>query len=324
MKISFVIPCYRSEKTIEGVVTEIKAVVAQRPEVDYEVIMVSDHSPDNVYCVIEKMCREDPVHLRGLELSKNFGQPAAQMAGFARATGDIVFSLDDDGQAPVDAVFRVLDTLESGQFDVVYGAYPRKKHNVFRNIGSWINHLMAVCLIGIPHGMYTTSFFAVRRFVVDEMVKYGGPFPYLSGLIFRCTRNVSTVEVEHRARVSGTSGYTLARLFKLWINGFTAFSVVPLRLASYVGAVCSTLGFLFGAWTVLHKLLSQHNPPIGYSSLMSAMLFIGGMIMMMLGLIGEYVGRIYICINSAPQYVVSRSTENNGNVADGREERKGV
>lgn len=316
MKISFVIPCYRSEKTIEGVVAEIKSVVAQRPEICYEIIMVSDHSPDNVYSVIEEMCCKDPVHLRGLELSKNFGQPAAQMAGFAHATGDVVFSLDDDGQAPVDAIFRVLDKLENNRFDVVYGAYPRKRHNFLRNFGSWINHLMAVSLIGIPCGMYTTSFFAVRRFVVDEMMKYDGPFPYLSGLIFRCTRNVSTVEVEHRSRVAGTSGYTLSRLLKLWINGFTAFSVVPLRLASYIGAVCSTLGFLFGIWTVLHKLLSHHNPPLGYSSLMSTILFIGGMIMMMLGLIGEYIGRIYICINRAPQYVVARCTANNENVKE--------
>lgn len=308
MKISFVIPCYRSEKTIEGVVSEIRAVVSQRPEFDYEVVMVSDHSPDGVYGVIERMCREDPEHLKGLELARNFGQPAAQMAGFSCTTGDVVFSLDDDGQAPVDAIYRVVDALLDGGYDVVYGAYPRKKHNVFRNIGSWVNHLMAVWLIGIPHGMYTTSFFAVRRFIADEMLKYCGPFPYLSGLIFRSTRNVATVEVEHRARAAGTSGYTFGKLLRLWINGFTAFSVAPLRLASYAGAFCSVLGFGFGTWTVLKKLFISPRMPMGYSSLMSVMLFVGGMIMLVLGLIGEYVGRIYICINRSPQYVVARTT----------------
>lgn len=308
MKISFVIPCYRSEKTIEGVVSEIRAVVSQRPEFNYEVVMVSDHSPDGVYGVIERMCREDPEHLKGLELARNFGQPAAQMAGFSCTTGDVVFSLDDDGQAPVDAIYRVVDALLDGGYDVVYGAYPRKKHNVFRNIGSWVNHLMAVWLIGIPHGMYTTSFFAVRRFIADEMLKYCGPFPYLSGLIFRSTRNVATVEVEHRARAAGTSGYTFGKLLRLWINGFTAFSVAPLRLASYAGAFCSVLGFGFGTWTVLKKLFISPRMPMGYSSLMSVMLFVGGMIMLVLGLIGEYVGRIYICINRSPQYVVARTT----------------
>lgn len=308
MKISFVIPCYRSEGTIADVVSEIKSVVSQRPEFDYEVVMVSDHSPDKVYQVIERMCREDPKHLKGLELAKNFGQPAAQMAGFSHATGDVVFSLDDDGQAPVDAIYRLVDTLLDGGYDVVYGAYPQKKHNVFRNVGSWVNHLMAVWLIGIPRGMYTTSFFAVRRFIVDEMLKYGGPFPYLSGLIFRSTRNVATVEVEHRARAAGTSGYTFGKLFRLWINGFTAFSVAPLRIASYVGAFCAVLGFGFGAWTVVKKLFVSPDMPMGYSSLMSVLLFVGGMLMLILGLIGEYVGRIYICINSAPQFVVARRT----------------
>ena len=318
MKISFVIPCYRSEKTIEGVVSEIKSAVSQRPEVEYEIVMVSDHSPDNVYQVIEKMCHDDPAHLRGLELARNFGQPAAQMAGFSRATGDIVFSLDDDGQAPVDAVYRLVDALLDGGHDVVYGAYPKKKHNVFRNVGSWVNHLMAVWLIGIPRGMYTTSFFAVRRFIVDEMLKYGGPFPYLSGLIFRSTRNVATVEVEHRARAAGTSGYTFGKLFRLWINGFTAFSVAPLRIASYVGAFCAVLGFGFGAWTVVKKLFISPNMPMGYSSLMSVMLFVGGVLMLILGLIGEYVGRIYICINCAPQFVVARQTPGAGGRGEGK------
>ena len=308
MKISFVIPCYRSEKTLEGVVAEIRAVISQRPEVEYEIIMVSDHSPDNVYQVIEKMCHADPAHLRGLELARNFGQPAAQMAGFAHAMGDIVFSLDDDGQSPVDAIFKVVDKLVDGGNDAVYGTYSRKRHNMFRNLGSWVNHLMAVWLVGIPHGMYTTSFFAVKRFVVDEMLKYKGPFPYLSGLIFRTTRSVSTVEVEHRARAAGTSGYTFGKLLKLWFNGFTAFSVAPLRLASYIGMICAGGGFCYGVWTIVQKLFVHPDIPVGYSSIMSALLFIGGMLMLILGLIGEYVGRIYICLNQSPQYVVARTS----------------
>lgn len=308
MKISFVIPCYRSEKTIEGVVAEIKSVVGQRPEVDYEVIMVSDHSPDDVYSVIERMCAEDPVHLRGVLLSRNFGQHSALMAGYARVMGDYVLSLDDDGQAPVDAVFEMVDRLEHHRYDVVYGTYPEKKHNIFRNLGSQVNDLMTVWLLGKPAALKVTSFFIARRFVIREMLNYAGPYPYLYGLVFRITKNIGEVPVKHRARVDGGSGYTFAKLLGLWMNGFTAFSVKPLRLASYAGLVCAVVGFAFGVWAVVNKLIIHPDAPMGYSSMMAALLFIGGMLMLILGLIGEYVGRIYICINRSPQYVVARET----------------
>ena len=308
MKISFVIPCYRSEKTIEGVVAEIKSVVGQRPEVDYEIIMVSDHSPDNVYSVIEKMCAADPQHLRGILLSRNFGQQAALMAGFSRSTGDIVFSLDDDGQAPVDAIWDLVDKLECDNLDIVYGSYPVKRHNVFRNIGSRINHWMAVWLIGKPAKLRSSSFNAMRRYVVDEITKYKGPYPYNPGLVYRTTKAIGSVDVNHRARLVGSSGYTFSKLVGLWMNGFTAFSVKPLRMATWVGFVCASLGFVTGAWVVFKKLFINPNMMMGYSSLMAVILFVGGMLMLMLGLIGEYIGRIYICINQSPQYVVARKT----------------
>ena len=307
MKISFVIPCYRSEKTIAAVVDEIRSVVATRDGVDYEIIMVNDQSPDNVYQVIEKMCADDPAHLKGIELARNFGQQAALMAGYSFATGDVVFSLDDDGQSPVDAIYKLLDRLFDGA-DVVVGSYASKKHSVFRNFGSEMNSLMAQWLLGKPHNVQLTSFFVVRRFVLDALLTYKGPFPYLGGLLFRVTRNIVNVEVCHRERMSGTSGYSFSKLLGLWLNGFTAFSVKPLRLASWAGFVCAMIGFLYGSWTVVNKLFLHPQVLIGYSSLMSAILFIGGIIMLILGLIGEYVGRIYICMNNSPQYVISRKT----------------
>lgn len=309
MKISFVIPCYRSEKTIEGVVAEIKSVVGQRPEVDYEIIMVSDHSPDDVYAVIEKMCAADSKHLRGILLAKNFGQASALMAGFSRAVGDVVFSVDDDGQAPVDAIWRLVDKMENGGYDVVFGTYPAKKHNIFRNLGSDVNHWMGVWLVGKPKGLHTTSFYAVRRFILDETLKYQGPYPYIGGLFFRITKNIGKVEVLHRKRVEGSSGYTFSKLLGLWMNGFTAFSVKPLRLATWAGVLCAALGFLAGVWVIVKKLFLLPSVPMGYSSLMAVILFLGGMLMLMLGLIGEYIGRIYICINQSPQYVVSKETK---------------
>lgn len=309
MKISFVIPCYRSEKTIADVVGELKSVLLQHPETDYEIVMVSDHSPDNVYGVIQRMCREDPARLKGLELARNFGQHSALMAGYARSNGDIVFSLDDDGQAPVESVFRVIETLLNGNYDVVFGAYPHKQHSRFRNFGSWVNDLMMRWLLGKPKSLQTTSFFAMRRFVVDEMLHYSGAFPFIEGLLFRVTRNAADVEVRHRKRTVGASGYTVGKLLALWMNGFTAFSVKPLQVATYVGFAVSFAGFTFGIWTVIRKLFFDPDTPMGYSSTISAILLIGGMLMIILGLIGEYVGRIYICLNQSPQYVVRRSTE---------------
>jgi len=306
MKLSFVIPCYRSEKTIEGVVAEIKSVVTTRPETSWEVIMASDYSPDNVYGVIEQMCKNDPEHLKGLELARNFGQHAALMAGYARVTGDYVLSLDDDGQAPVDAIYELVDKLVSGGYDVVYGTYPIKKHSFFRNVASGVNDLMTVWLLGKPASLKVTSFFVARRFVINEMLNYRGPYPYLYGLVFRITKNIGEVVVKHRARIDGGSGYTFAKLFGLWMNGFTAFSVKPLRLASYAGMACAFLGFAFGLWAVINKLVIHPDAPMGYSSMMAALLFIGGMLMLILGLIGEYIGRIYICINRSPQYVVGK------------------
>lgn len=306
MKISFVIPCYRSEKTLPGVMSEIRSVLSARPEVGYECILVSDQSPDDVWSVIRRLHDEDPVHVKGLELARNFGQHSALMAGYAHTTGDYVVSLDDDGQTPVEAIWSLIAKLEGEGLDVVYGSYPVKRHSGFRNLGSRINDWMACWLLDKPRGLKVTSFFVARRFVVDAMLKYAGPFPYVIGLVLRATRKIANVPVEHRDRADGVSGYTFAKLLGLWMNGFTAFSVKPLRLASFAGVLCSLLGFGFGVWAVVNKLFINPDAPIGYSSLMAAVLFIGGMLMLVLGLIGEYVGRIYICINQSPQYVVGR------------------
>lgn len=309
MKISFVIPCYRSERTLGGVVSEVKSVLAQRPETDYEFVLVSDHSPDNVWNVIKRLHDSDPARIKGLELARNFGQHAALMAGYARTTGDLVFSLDDDGQAPVESIWALVDKLLEENFDVVYGAYGKKRHSSFRNFGSRVNDRMAECLLDKPKNVRVSSFFIARRFVVDEVVKYTQPFPYVLGLVLRVTRNVGEMEVRHRNRAEGTSSYTFLKLLSLWVNGFTAFSVKPLRLASLVGVLSSLGGFLGGIWAVVNKLFIHPQAPIGYSSFMSSLFFIGGIIMLMLGLVGEYVGRIYICINRSPQYVIGRDAQ---------------
>ncbi len=302
-KISFVIPCYGSENTIEHVVHGIEQIV--RKEDDYEVILVNDCSPDNVWEKIQGLCKANP-KVQGICLSKNFGQHAALLAGYKQCSGDLVVSLDDDGQTPVEEVYRLIDVAAEGA-DVAMAYYPNKMHNKFRNIGSKINQVMAVQLVGMPKDIINTSYFCMHRFVVEEMLRYTNAYPYIPGLICRTTKNIKNVAIDHKERESGHSGYTMKKLLGLWFNGFTAFSIKPLRLATATGCICAIAGFIFGFVTIIRKLVDP-AVVIGWSSLVALLVFIGGMIMLMLGLIGEYIGRIYICMNNSPQYVIKEKT----------------
>ena len=209
MKLSFVIPCYRSENTISAVVQEIRETIATRPSTEYEIVLVNDCSPDNVWQVIKKLAAED-THIKGICLAKNFGQHSALMAGYGQATGDYIISLDDDGQTPASESFKLVDKIEEG-YDVVYGYYRHSAQHLFRRFGSWVNKKMAEAIIGQPKTLHTTSFFIMRKFIADEIVRYPHPFAYISGLVFRATKSLGNVEVEHRHRIEGESGYTLLR-----------------------------------------------------------------------------------------------------------------
>ena len=287
MKLSFVIPCYRSENTIGIVVQEIRDTIVTRPGTDYEIILVNDCSPDNVWQAIKQLAAED-CHIKGICLAKNFGQHSALMAGYGQTTGDFVISLDDDGQTPANECFKLVDKLEEG-FDVVYACHVKSTQRVYRRFGSFVNRKMAESLIGQPQNLRASSFFIARKFVIDQITQYQNSFPYIGGLIFRTTKKIGSVEIQHRKRILGESNYTLMSLLSLWINGFTAFSVKPL------------LGS--GIYIIIQKIMTPEML-MGYASIMSTMLFLGGMIMLILGLIGEYIGRIYICINQSPQYVI--------------------
>lgn len=300
-KVSFVIPCYRSEQTITHVVDEIHRTLVRLSEYDYEIILVNDCSPDNTFEVIRELCEKDS-RITGINLAKNFGQHAALMAGFRHVQGDIVVCLDDDGQTPADEVGKLLCGIEKGS-DVVYARYNHKKHSTFRNFGSHVNELMTRIMLGKPKELFVSSYFAAKRFIIDEVIRYENSYPYVIGLVLRSTKKITNVEVNHRERETGTSGYTLKKLLGLWFNGFTSFSVQPLRIATVMGGSFAVLGFIYAIYTIIKKFV---NPavPMGFSSLMSAILVIGGMVMIMLGLIGEYIGRIYITLNNSPQYVI--------------------
>ena len=300
-KVSFVIPCYRSQHTVGEVVAEITAPMKTMPQYDYEVILVNDCSPDDTIGTIRALVAADD-HVTGVDLAKNFGQHAALMAGFHKCSGDIIVCLDDDGQTPADEVDKLLNKLEEG-FDAVYASYEHKQHSAFRNLGSKVNELMTRMMLNKPANLYISSYFAVKRFVVEDMIRYENSYPYVIGLVLRATKNITNVPVCHREREEGNSGYTLKKLLGLWFNGFTAFSVKPLRIATSLGVGFAGLGFLYGIYTIIKRLVNP-NVPMGFSALMAALVFFGGMIMIMLGLIGEYVGRIYISMNNSPQYVI--------------------
>ena len=313
--ISFVIPCYRSSQTLPGVIQEIKDTMKTLKNYEYEIVLVNDSSPDDTFCVITGLCREND-NITGINLARNFGQHAALMAGFHYVKGDVVVCLDDDGQTPACEVGRLLAGIEEGA-DVVYAKYNHKHHSGFRNFGSHVNEVMTRIMLGKPKDLYVSSYFAARRFVVDEMIRYEYAYPYVIGLVLRTTKNIVNVEIDHRDRQAGESGYTLKKLLGLWFNGFTAFSVKPLRIATVTGTICALCGFAYGIYTIIKKIFIQ--PPdlvIGFSALMSVIVFMGGMLMLMLGLVGEYMGRMYVSMNNSPQYVIREI------VGNGKEETK--
>lgn len=299
MKISFVIPCYRSEGLVSSVMDEIKHVVGT--SCDYEIIAVNDCSPDNVLQELLEYAKADS-HLTVIDLAKNGGKHAALMAGYSKTTGDYIVNVDDDGQCPIDRLWDLLQPMDEG-YDISIAKYPHKKQTWFKNFGSKINDLMAQTMIGKPKNLMLSNFSAMKRFICDELLRYTNPYPYIDGLILRTTSKIANVDMEERSRISGTSGYTLFKSLSLWMNGFTAFSVKPLRLATFLGFIVAVVGFVFALFIIIRKFVSPEIVA-GYSSIMAAMLLIGGIIMLLLGLIGEYIGRIYISINNSPQYVI--------------------
>ena len=300
--ISFVIPCYASEGSVALVMEEIRATVAQRPDYDYEIVAVNDCSPDRVMEVLRAEAARDP-KVKVVDLAKNGGRHCALMAGFHVTRGEYVVCIDDDLQCPTERLWDLLAPLESGEYDVAIAKYRKKKQSAFKNFGSGVQDRVSNWLLGKDKELKFSNFSAMRRFVRDEGTRYRNPYPYISGLMLRSTSRVVNVEMEERERTIGTGHYTFKKSFALWMNSFTAFSVKPLRISTACGSLCALLGLIDVVYIVIHKLLNP-SVPAGYSSMMAVILFIGGMILLMLGLIGEYVGRIYISLNNSPQFVV--------------------
>lgn len=306
-KITFIIPCYNSESTLHNVVKNLIETVLRNNINSYEIILINDGSQDLTSDIIEELCHSNSC-ITGISFCKNFGQHSALMAGFRQGSGDIYVCLDDDGQTPPEESFRLIDKLYQG-YDVVYAKYEEKKHSFFRNWGSKINSKMTEFLLNKTPDLYISSYFACKKYIRDSIITYHYPYPYVIGLVLRATKNITNVTVNHKVRTSGTSGYTIKKLINLWLNGFTAFSIKPLRIATFFGLLFSLFGFFYATFAIVNKIVNP-NVLVGWSSMIAALMIIGGIILFMLGLIGEYIGRIYICINNSPQYVIKETINN--------------
>ena len=305
-KISFVIPCYKSSKTIGPVTEEIVKTVKERAkEFDYEILAVNDHSPDDTWKVLVELAEKDP-KFKAINLAKNMNRPGAVMAGLSQATGDYVIMMDDDGQCPMDELWKLIAPLEEGH-DVAMAKYTEYKQSAFKSFGTIFNRKMTEIIMDKPKDLDFTNFIAMKKYICDEIIKYKNPYPYFTGLLLRTTSDLVNVKMEERSRLAGSTNFTFGKMVSLWMNGFTAFLVKPLRIATILGFISAAIGFIYGLVIIIMKIANPDSISDGYSSIMAIILLIGGIIMLMLGLIGEYIGRIYISINNSPQYVIKEA-----------------
>jgi undecaprenyl-phosphate 4-deoxy-4-formamido-L-arabinose transferase len=299
VELSIVIPVYRSEPLLPELVRRIDAAMQGRA---YELILVNDCSPDRSWEVIEQACRQSS-NVRGVNLRRNAGQHNAIMAGLRHASGAVVVMMDDDLQHAPEDIPQLCAAVLSGR-DLCYAQFRHPQHALWKRAGSAFRDLTAALLLGVPRGVRISSFKAMRAEIAAEIVRYEGPFPYVDGLALMVTRNVGNVALEHHARPDGRGNYSLRESILLWSRVAMNFSVVPLRLAAWLGLAFAALGFAFAGYLIFQKLAFDRIPVPGWSSLIVVILIVGGVQLLALGAIGEYLGRAYLHLNGKPQYVV--------------------
>ncbi len=306
IKLSIVIPVYNAEKTIGRLVDELIKVLNLYYKL--EIILVNDNSDDYSETVCISLYEQHENLVKFFSLSKNVGEHSAVIAGLNKATGDYTVIMDDDFQNPISEVIKLVEKVIENDYDVVYSYYEKKEHSFFRNFGSWFNDRIANFMLKKPKNLYLSSFKILSKFLVNEIIKYHGPFPYIDGLILQTTDKIGRVKVEHHARQEGRSGYTVKKLLSLWLNMFTSFSVLPLRISTILGFIFSLFGLALGIYTVIEKFLSPHIP-VGFASVIVTVSVFAGVQLIMLGMVGEYVGRVFLSINKKPQYTIKKAYE---------------
>lgn len=299
MDLSIVIPVYNSERIVPELV---RRIAAQAMSYEYELILVNDGSADRSWQMIEQACDAYPA-VRGINLRINTGQHNAIMAGLRAASGAVIVVMDDDLQHAPEDIGKLQAKIAEG-YDVCYAAFRRPRHALWKTAGSAFRDLTVHALLGLPRGIRISSFKAMTADIVREITRYQGPFPYVDGLALMVTRNVANVELEHHPRLDGTGHYTLRQSLSLWAKVAMNFSVVPLRVASWLGLGFAALGFLFAVYLIVQQLVFERIPVPGWASLAIAILIVGGVQLLALGAIGEYLGRAYLHMTAKPQYVI--------------------
>ncbi|MBQ6153673.1 MAG: glycosyltransferase family 2 protein [Ruminococcus sp.] len=299
--VSIAIPCYKSSDTIEKVVSEIIRAFEEQEKYDYQIILVNDYPADQTFSIIKRLCQNDR-KIIGLNLSKNFGQTSAKMAAIPYAKGDVLVFMDDDGQHPVEGIFALADKILEG-YDIVYAYFKNKKHSLFKRITSRI-HSKLCEINGIKKkGIHISSFFAVSKFAIDTFREYDSPFPSMGAYLNSVSDKATEIEMPHKERAGGKSGYTFKKLWNLWLNSYTNFSITPLRFIMAGGCIISLIGFVMGLVKFIIKLITPQLY-IGYSTETVLLLLIGGLILLAVGFVGEYIGRIYMTISHMKPYKI--------------------
>lgn len=302
--LSIVIPVYNGAQSVPTLLEHLAGLKFGK----FEIVLVNDGSPDNSLQICRDLAKRLDVPITVVDLARNFGEHNAVMAGLRVARGDYIITMDDDLQNPPEEVERLWRYAAENRFDVVYTYYTAKQHAPWRNFGSWLTNYLASYLIGKPRGLYLSSFRCMAAFVAEHIVRNAGPYPYVDGLIMQTTQNIGKLQVAHLPRAQGRSNYTLRRLIRLFLSMFLNFSVIPLRIASLVGGLTAVLGVI-GLIVVIADGL-RGGQPTGWPSLMAVILTISGVQLIVLGLIGEYLGRAFLTLNQKPQSIV-RSIERN-------------
>ncbi|MDO8951913.1 MAG: glycosyltransferase family 2 protein [Draconibacterium sp.] len=313
LKTSIVIPVYNGALSIGRLVDELITRIS--PVFIIEIVLVNDCSPDNSEEVCIGITKKHPEFVSFYSLSMNVGEHNTVMAGLNKATGDYAVIIDDDFQNPVSEVIKLIDYMINSNYDVVYTFYEEKKHSIFRNLGSQFNDRVANIMLKKPKNLYMSSFKIINRFLIDEIIKYNLPYPYLDGLILRSTSNIGKIKVSHTERQIGKSNYTIKKLVSLWMNMFTNFSILPLRISIILGFVFSIIGFLIGIEAVIEKICNP-DVPQGYTFIVIIISFYAGIQLIAIGMVGEYLGRIFMAHNKKPQYSIRKSF--NEKIADGK------
>ncbi|MCO6412166.1 MAG: glycosyltransferase family 2 protein [Thiogranum sp.] len=302
--LSIVIPVYNGALTIGRLVD---AIVNLDIDASVEIILINDGSADNSREVCEELTRTTPLPVTFIDHARNYGEHNALMSGLRIARGNYIITMDDDLQNPPSEVVKLYNYAAQNQFDVVYTYFEKKEHAAWRNIGSWLANKTANWVLDKPDDLYLSSFRCIKQFVAKEIIRYKGPFPYVDGLIFQVTKNIGKVLVEHLPRAESASNYTLSRLVRLWMSILLNFSVVPLRIGTVLGLLMSAFGVIAVVYVLIDYFVFGIETA-GWASLMIVFLLFSGVQLVVLGLAGEYIGRIYLTVNARPQTVIRSIT----------------